>query len=77
MEENDEEGGVEMEGIVTRQNWEDVKAGNSNSLNFIKEKQLRHLFGDDYEECIERLIIFRRQTQAEWEEDNAGIGEEL
>ena len=39
MEGNDEEGGIEMERIVTRQNWEDVKAGKSNSLNFIKEKQ--------------------------------------
>lgn len=72
-------GGIErrtkMKKIVSKQNWEDVQAGDNNRLNFIEEKQLRHLFGDDYEEHIIRIWIEQEQTEDEWIEDDAGIGE--
>lgn len=66
-----------MRKIVSKQNWEDVEAGDNNRLSFLKEEQLQHLFGDKYEEHITRIIIIREQTEDEWIEENAGIGEEL
>lgn len=46
-----------IEKIILKRNWEDVKAGCSNSLNFMTEEQVRHLFGDSPHEHITRIRI--------------------
>ena len=46
-----------IEKIIMKQNWDDVKEGYSNTLNFLAEEQVRHLFGDSPEEHITRIRI--------------------
>ena len=46
-----------IEKIILKRNWEGVKAGRSNALNFVTEEQVRHLFGDSLDEHITRIRI--------------------
>lgn len=46
-----------IEKTILKRNWENVKDGRSNTLNFVTDKQARQLFGDSSEEHITRIRI--------------------
>lgn len=46
-----------IEKTILKRNWEAIKDGRSNTLNFVTDKQTRQLFGDSSEEHTTRIRV--------------------